>query len=126
MAGFLNRISTARSGEYKYSYWDTAWLGPPSADDLKPYKVLVIFSGTASVFYDRYTRSAFASYIAMTGKRALVTGQDEGFALNEVLRPKADAWYNTYSKPCTSTTPGPTTPTRAGASSLCRVRAATR
>ena len=88
------------SGEYKYTYWDAAWLGPPSADDLKPYKVLVIFSryGWASAFYDRYTRSAFASYMATTGKRALVTGQDEGWVLHEVLMPKADVWYNTYLK----------------------------
>jgi hypothetical protein len=88
------------SGEFKYTYWDAAWLGPPSADDLKPYKVLVIFSryGWASAFYDRYTRSAFARYMAMTGKRALVTGQDEGRVLNWVLMPKADAWYNTYLK----------------------------
>jgi len=60
--------------------------------------VLVIFSGNYTAFFDRYTRSAFASYMTGTGKRALVTGQDEGFALNEVLRPKADAWYNTYLK----------------------------
>ena len=86
------------SGKYKYSYWDAAWLGPPSVDDLKSYNVVVVFSGSSSAFLDRYTRNAFASYMSLKGKRALVTGQDEGWALHELLWPPADLWYQTNLK----------------------------
>lgn len=82
---FLDDYSGVYEGDLSslsvtYSYWNTFWLGPPSASYLAGYKAVIWFTGDDFLWtFSQYERNAFTTFISSTGKRALVTGQDIGF-----------------------------------------------
>lgn len=82
-----------------FATWDRAREGPPSADLLRHFAIVVWNAGLAYPAISPADRNLLASYLG-SGRGLLISGQDIGWSLCDPLgngySPEARSWYETY------------------------------